>query len=396
MYVDEAFDIFQRKVNADPIHVQKARHRRDIFSEALRTLGDVAETIPSGSLARGTQLDPIHDVDLIVTFSPTAHPEWGKPGNSAEQALEFCQEQVRKLLGDQSPIFQNVVGQTTLRNHVVECLLDPRFLAKDSSFRGSFAVEVMPALRTGDALLVPERKERDWQTVDPEWLITEVRRHQKQWQYFVRAIRVIKFWMRYVNSGVKPLAAEVLGLQCLPDSLTSDFPRSTALLRFFTAAAPTVMLPVTDPAGHCGEIQPELRRTRVSALLREASDMAATAVYWEQEGEHHKAICSWRAVFGETFPMPPGGCPGSGGGNGGSGYSSPTDGGGPGSRRIPEEGGGSGDSADYTSGGSGGADPPGMPPGGDSGEGGSPPPGPKFAPFVPGPPRRRVKDAPQG
>ena len=82
------------------------------------------------------------------------------------------------------------------------------------------------------------------------------------------------------------------------------------LLRFFTAAAPAVMLPVRDPAGYCGEIQPDLDRAKVSGLLREAADIAADAVAWEQQDKHHKAICCWRMIFGPEFPVPPGGCPG--------------------------------------------------------------------------------------
>jgi hypothetical protein len=150
MHVDDAFDIFQRKVDADPSHVRKARHRRNIFDKAFGTLEDVVRAIPSGSLARGTQLDPIHDVDLIVLFENAAHSDWG-PGDddSAEAALIYTQKRVDALLGKQSSFPRHVVGDTLLRNHVVKCFLDLRFLAEDETFKGSFAVEVMPALRDG-------------------------------------------------------------------------------------------------------------------------------------------------------------------------------------------------------------------------------------------------------
>jgi len=305
MHPDDAFDKFQDKVNANALHVWKARHRRNIFGDAFEPLEDVTEVIPSGSLARGTQLDPIHDVDLILVFDRTAHLDWGEDGDSAEAALGYARERVRALLGDQSSLTRHVVGQTLLRNHVVKCFLDPRFLAEDEGFKGMFAVEVMPAVREDSALLVPERKRHHWQKADPEWLISEVRRRQERWEYFVRMIRVIKFWTRHVDAGIKPLAAEVLALKCLPDLPASELSRSVALLRFFTAAAVAVMLPITDPAGYCGEIQPDLKRTKASDLLREAEDIAAVAVSWEKQREYHKAICSWRTIFGPDFPMPP-------------------------------------------------------------------------------------------
>lgn len=390
MLVDEAFDIFQKKIDADSWHVRKARHRRDLFGTAFKGLDDVIDVIPSGSLARGTQLDPINDVDLIVTFDSTAHADWGEEGESAGAALNYIKDQVRLHLGSEASPLRNVVGQMLPRNHVIKCFLDPRFLAEDKDFSGFFAVEVMPALRKDSgALLVPERKKKHWQTVDPEFLIEEVRRRQDQWDYFVQMVRVIKFWMRHVKAGAKSLTAEVLALNCLPEPIVG-LSRSVALLRFFTAAAPAAMEPINDPAGHCGEIQPDLNRHRLHGLLKEASDIAANAVTWEQDGEHHKAICCWKAIFGEAFPLPPGGCPGL------------ADGGRP---RREENSPGVGKHTDSRASDSG--DDPGGP-GGDNpapedGDGGDHdgrrPVAPGFPPVIPGspsPPSRPVKDAPQG
>jgi hypothetical protein len=55
--LDEAFDEFQRAVNADKDHVALARERRDIFMDGLAGEDDVDEVIASGALARRTQLD---------------------------------------------------------------------------------------------------------------------------------------------------------------------------------------------------------------------------------------------------------------------------------------------------------------------------------------------------
>jgi hypothetical protein len=364
MHTDDAFDIFQGKVNADAYHVFKARHRRNIFAEALITLQDVAETVPSGSLARGTQLDPIHDVDLIAVFDKTAHPGWGEEGDSAGQALRYTQERVRALLGDWGSLTRHVVGQTLLRNHVVKCFLEPRFLAEDKGFRGWFAVEVMPALRDQQdgVLLIPERKYDRWQKADPEWLIAAVRHRQERWDYFVQMVRVIKFWSVHVDAGIKSLAIEVLALQRLPDLPADELSRPAALLRFFTAAATAVMLPIRDPAGYCGEIQPDLDRAKVSGLLREAADIAADAVAWEQQDEHHKAICCWRTIFGPEFPVPPGGCPGLAGGNGRRGQAVPGPAPADENRKPPGPGGEPGDDKGAPS-----VRPPDSGPGGDDG-----------------------------
>ena len=264
MQVDDAFDAFQRKIDADPFHVLKARHRKNIFADALETLDDVTDSFASGSLARSTQLHPIHDVDLIAVFKQSAHRDWGEEGDSADRALTYTQDRVAALLGDQSSLTRRVVGETLLRNHVVKCFLEARFLAEDEGFSGWFAVEVTPVLRDerDGILLIPERRNNRWQRADPEWLIAEVKRRQQRWGYFIRTIRVIKFWSAHVDAGMKSLATEVLALNCLPDAPAEQLPRSAALLRFFTAAASAVMTPIEDPAGYCGKIQPNLDRVK--------------------------------------------------------------------------------------------------------------------------------------
>ena len=58
MHTDEAFDIFQRKIDAAAYHVRKARHRRDIFCHALKTLKDVTEAFPLVRSRGGRSLIP--------------------------------------------------------------------------------------------------------------------------------------------------------------------------------------------------------------------------------------------------------------------------------------------------------------------------------------------------
>lgn len=61
MSVTDAFKTFQDVVNADITQVREARTRRDLFKGAFGAEVDVKEVIASGSLARGTHKDPIHD-----------------------------------------------------------------------------------------------------------------------------------------------------------------------------------------------------------------------------------------------------------------------------------------------------------------------------------------------
>lgn len=306
---ETAFDTHQTVVNAAPESVREARRRRNFFCDAFGKQHDVVKAIPSGSLARGTQRDPIHDVDLIIVFDQEDHPDWDTGSGSDEVALEHIRGQVTTLLGITAGSFAQEVRRVHLRTHVVKCFLD------DPEDPDAFAVEVMPALRRLDGTLrIPERGSGlGWVTADPEFLISKVAARHREWRYFAPMVRAIKKWKDVSNLGMKSLTAEVLALNCLPVPQSGqELTRPVALQRFFTAAAAAVMSGVYDPAGWCGEIQPGLDRAATRAALLEAADVAARAVDAGRRGDNDTAVCLWRSIFGPDFPEPPGGCPATG------------------------------------------------------------------------------------
>jgi hypothetical protein len=303
MQVSTAFSYFQTTVNAEPAAVTEGRRRRDLFREGLDPLDDVVRVIPSGSLARGTQLDPIHDVDLIVEFAAAEHPNWGQPGESADAALTYVAGRVMRQLGATSGTVGREVRLTSKRNHVVKCFLD------DPQDENPFAVEVAAALRQDDgSLLLPERHNSRWICANPEYLLAEVAGRQAAWSDFVPLVRELKWWKKAFGLDMKNLVMEVLALRCLPDGDRPD-----ALARFFTAAASDVMSGVHDPAGYCGEIQPSLDRAKVRESLLAAADLANQALHAAAADDLDHSVCLWRQVFGPEFPAPPSGCAGSGG-----------------------------------------------------------------------------------
>lgn len=309
MTPNAAFDDYQKVVDAEKEHVDEARDRRNVFCRAFQTIPACTEQVASGSLARGTQRDPIHDVDLIMVFDPNAHPTWDGGAGTAEAALEHTRSEVNRLLSQSTGTYDRKVRHTLLRNHVVKCFLD------DPDDPNAFAVEVMPALRVPAGLRVPERNGDRWITVNPEYLIREVAKRHAEWNHFAKMVRVIKAWKDYRGLDMKSLVAEVLVLENMPHPPTfGSLSRQTALRGFFTAAAVAVMAGVHDPASLCGEIQPDLDRAGVRAALLESADLATQAISAEERGDDQAAVCTWRKVFGPDFPEPPGGCTAAGSG----------------------------------------------------------------------------------
>lgn len=281
----------QGEVNAEPKAVAEARRRRDMFRDAFDGEFDVVRTLPSGSLARGSQIEPINDVDLVMVFSADDHPTWGRPGASAGEALDELQNRVRELLGVTEGTFAQEVRLAKPRNHAVKCWLD------DPEEEGAFTVDVSPALEVdGQVLLIPERQGNKWIETAPEDLIDRVAARHAAWRYFVPLARVLKRWNREQAAGMKSLAVEVLALNHLPEG-----ERPRALARFFAAAATAVVAPIEDPAGLCGEIQPDLDRNLARKRLEAAADTAWRAVGAETE-DPDRAACLWREVFGDVFP----------------------------------------------------------------------------------------------
>jgi hypothetical protein len=295
MGVEKAFDDFQNVVNADKKRVDLARERRDVFKQAFKAEPDVAEAFGSGSLARSTQLDPVHDVDLVIVYRAEDHPDWGQPGESANEALEHTRERVKYLLGATDGTVDQLVRYTLPRDRAVKCFIDP------PEMKDAFTVDAMPVLRQADGtLLIPSKRSKEWSTADPEYLIEAVADHQRNWEHFRAMVRVLKRWRLSVPTKVKSLVMEVLALECMPRSGT----RPEALRAFFTAAAIQVNWGVDDPAGHCGAIQADLDIPVLREALEDARDAATRACALDADGDADEAQRAWQEVFGSDFPAP--------------------------------------------------------------------------------------------
>lgn len=297
MSVESGFDALQEEADATAEAVAEARRRRDAFREALPTAEDVERVVPTGSLARGTHKDPIHDVDLVCVYDASQHPGWGLRGDSALDALEHTRMLIKDKLGHDGTKGREV-RRCDLRNHSVKCFLD------EPGDPDAFTVDITPALVHPErGYLIPQQDTQEWIRSDPEHLIDFVARRHAEWRQFAKLVRVLKRWNADHGSHMKSLVLEVLALDHLP---VAD--RPVALSRFFTAAAVSVWSPVCDPAGLCGEIQPDMDRSAASAALDAAARSAAAAAEASARGEGPRAMCLWRQVFGTIFPEPYGGC----------------------------------------------------------------------------------------
>ena len=125
MESDDGFESFSEAIKSEPFLVLLAKWRQDVFIRKLKKLPDVVDVIPSGSLARGTHIGSVHDVDLIVVFDPSMHPDYGIKGRSKE-ATDSAQAAITHLengLLEQLHPWRGAAGgllkETEQRTHVV-------------------------------------------------------------------------------------------------------------------------------------------------------------------------------------------------------------------------------------------------------------------------------------
>lgn len=296
MSVTDAFNEFQSIVNADVEQVTEARLRRDVFKDAFILESDVDEVVSSGSLARGTHKDPIHDVDVVIVYDGAQHPEWGEPGPSAEDALDYTRKRVNHLLGATNGTFGNAVRLARWRNHAVKCFLD------DPDDPNAFTVDAMPALRRNGMLLIPEAASRDWVLCNPEYLIKAVADKHAQWSSYAGTVRMLKWWASEQDIKIKSLVMEVLALHFLP----TNHIRPVAIKQFFVSALFAIEggNEVVDPAGICGPIQSDLDYEDLAVCLRAARDASIRAFQSQSSSNTTAAIQHWGEVFGDDFPKP--------------------------------------------------------------------------------------------
>ncbi|MFC7280093.1 hypothetical protein ACFQS1_39565 [Paractinoplanes rhizophilus] len=280
----------------------KANRRAAVFTSSMqKMLHGKTEVVRSGSWARGTSLDPIHDVDLIVLLPSDLHAEYQAGSGSADAVLKY----VAELIVEAVPGVHRAVP----RNHVVKCYVDSRWATDTEGWHG-FAVDVMPAFRVGPGVIeVPERRSDRWRTVAPENLIAASLRREKEWPEYLNMVRLLKNWAHeHPELGITSLAMEVLALRCLPHPpLLRRMSEIDALTRFFTAAAGEIMRGVYDPAGRSGEIAPGLDRRAARKMFLKMADLSATAAEWAKSGHpdgEDIAVHFLREIFGDAIRKP--------------------------------------------------------------------------------------------
>ncbi|HHJ18999.1 MAG TPA: nucleotidyltransferase [Gammaproteobacteria bacterium] len=264
----------------------------------------------SGSLAKGTALRTLNDIDVACYISGADVPQ------DVTKLLDYLAERLRNAFPNFSPD-----------------QVKPQTYCVTVSFRGSgLDVDVVPILYDGDPQwygnLVSQDDGSFLETSIPLHLDFANKRKQAQVTHFTQLVRLIKFWVRSIKSQngdfrFKSFMVEMILAHLSDQGLDfSDYPE--ALQHFFTYVARSDMreritfddyyetdaigtfsdpVQIIDPVNARNNVASLYTTTQADAIVDaalEAGDAIDAALAAPTKSE---TLYYWRKVFGTTFQI---------------------------------------------------------------------------------------------
>jgi len=264
---------------------QEITNKRKLTERYLAGAFPISSTLPLerviliGSAARGTNVRPIQDIDVMAEFV--------NKDNIFEQYRRdsgaFLQQISRALDAKTSLVTIGARGQA-LR-----------------LFYQSGPVDIAPvfASSTGGYGLPGGGA---WITIDPEaqanWL---VERKSQVGAYLPHLVKLARRWNDVHGHNFRSYHLEVVVCHVF-GRVGTNWRKE---VKFFFDHAPS-FIPVSDPAGHSGRLDSYLTVDGLRAVeseLSEAAQVAGRAVAAEGRGDHAEAKRLWRIEFGDEFPL---------------------------------------------------------------------------------------------
>ena len=290
----------------------QVRRLREKLEEYLKEHPDFAlrKMLLSGSLAKGTSLRSLNDIDLACYISGVDAP------NDVEELLKYLAERLRNAFPNFKPD-----------------QVKPQTYSVTVSFRGTgLDVDVVPILYHEDPDWYGDLVSQD----DGSFLETCIPRHLEFIRerknecevHFAQVVRLVKYWARKVKQEdedfrFKSFMIEMILSQLLDQGLEfTDYPE--ALQHFFTYVAKTDMREkivftdyysaasvgtFTEPVQIIDPVNPENNVSKlyvssnvdtIVAEVLDAGDAIDAALAAPTKGE---TIYYWRKVFGPSFQI---------------------------------------------------------------------------------------------
>lgn len=299
------------KAKADEYRAQ-ARGLKEKLEKYLSEHEDfnLKKILLSGSLAKGTALRTLNDIDMACYISGADAP------TDIRKLLDYLAEKLRKAYPNFSP--EQVQPQT---------------YSVTVSFRGSgLDIDVVPILYDGNSdwygNLVSQDDGSFLETCIPRHLEFIRSRKQKIDTHFAQVIRLAKYWVKYMKSEngdfrFKSFMVELIMAKLADDGMDfTDYPE--ALQNFFTYLAKsdirekiiftdyykksdvgtfTEPVQIIDPVNATNNASKLYTISNANAIVEAALDAGDAIDSALAATTKEKTVYYWQKVFGSTFKI---------------------------------------------------------------------------------------------
>src|SRR5215203_6215257 len=294
--ISELFDKARRRIAVPDEVLKKARERRDRIRGVVAEEFAVLRTFPSGSLAHGTQNDPLNDADAGVVLNRREYEQLGPDGEGPCQIVEEVRSVLRERLKDDFPDVRFYIGgHRAIRINFMEPI-EPG--------ADNFTADLIVAIRREEGgLWIPDLDNDEWNPSDPERHVElVVTRNKATGSHFARTLRLAKHANARHGKTIVSFNVTALGLEAIKEKL--PLPEGLALLLRHTATSLDKGL-TEDPAGVSGEIKFNVtRRKDVVKRFKEMAELAEEALKLDVEGQTAQAQRNWSKVLPDAIDPP--------------------------------------------------------------------------------------------
>ena len=299
------------KTKADEYRAQ-ARRLREKLEGYLNEHPDftLRKMLMSGSLAKGTALRSLNDIDIACYVSGADAPR------DIDELLNYIAERLRKAFPNFTPD-----------------QVQPQTYSVTVSFKGSgLDVDIVPILYTDDPQwygdLVSQEDGSFLKTSIPLHLDFASKRKKAQQTHFAQVVRLVKFWARRLkiedpNFRFKSFMIEMILAKLCDDGLDfCDYPE--ALQHFFTYVAKSSIrerivfsdyyppssvgslsdtVQIIDPVNADNNVARLYTASNADAIVEAALDAGDAIDAALAAPTKHLTVAYWQKVFGSSFQV---------------------------------------------------------------------------------------------
>ena len=296
MTVSELFEGARGRIAVPDGVLKEARKRRDrirgIVEGNFHTLGSFG----SGSLAHGTQNDPLNDADAGVVLDRRVYGGLGPDGEGPRAMVEEVRGVLRTELKEEYPKVSFFTGgHRAIRINFMEPI---------QSGGGNFTADLIVAIRRDEGgLYIPDLDDDSWDPSDPERHVELiVARNKKTDSRFARILRLAKHANAHHGGTIVSFNVAALGLEAVTEKVS--LPEGLALLLRHAADSLDEGL-TEDPAGVSGPIKVNVpRRKDAAKKFKYLAELAEQALELDADGQTAQAQRNWSKVLPGAIDPP--------------------------------------------------------------------------------------------